>query len=44
MNAAYFLKKYGFTVQVLEANSYLGGRIKTVITDSNMTLEMGTSY
>jgi monoamine oxidase len=44
MTAAYFLKKNGFTVQVLEANNYLGGRIKTVITDSNMALEMGATW
>lgn len=44
LTAAYFLKKNGFTVQVLEANNYLGGRIKTVITDSNMALEMGATW
>jgi monoamine oxidase len=44
LTAAYFLKKNDFTVQVLEANNYLGGRIKTVITDSNMALEMGATW
>lgn len=44
LTAAYFLKKNGFTVQVLEANNYLGGRIKTIITDTNMALEMGATW
>lgn len=44
LTAAYFLKKNGFDIQVLEANNYLGGRIKTVNTDSNMALEMGATW
>jgi monoamine oxidase len=44
LTAAYFLKKNSFTVKVLEANNYLGGRIKTIITDSNMALEMGATW
>ncbi len=44
LTAAYILKKNSFTVQVLEANNYLGGRIKTAITDTNMALEMGATW
>ena len=44
LTAAYFLKKNGFNIQVLEANNYLGGRIKTIKTESNMALEMGATW
>jgi monoamine oxidase len=44
LTAAYYLKKKGVTVQVLEANDYLGGRIKTIETSSESALEIGATW
>lgn len=44
LTAAYLLKKRGIAVQVLEANNYTGGRIKTVVTPLGAALEMGATW
>ena len=41
LTAAYYLKKAGFDVTVLERNSYVGGAIKTVLKRERYLLELG---
>ncbi len=44
LTTAYLLKKQGFSVTVLEANNYFGGRIKTIKTSSGACLELGATW
>ncbi len=44
LTTAYLLKKRGAAVHVIEANNYLGGRIKTIVTSSGASLEMGATW
>ena len=41
---AFLLQKKGIEVQVLEANTQIGGRIKTITGTSGVTMEMGATW
>lgn len=43
LSAAYHLLKAGYNVIVLEANDYIGGRIKSLENDSSHPMEIGAS-
>ena len=44
LSAAYYLQKENNSVQILEANDYIGGRIKTVSTLTGAALELGATW
>ncbi len=41
---AYFLKKKGITVSILEASDTVGGRIETITGSTGVTMEMGATW
>lgn len=44
LTIAYLLQKRNISVQILEANAVLGGRIETVIGENGTTIELGATW